>query len=90
MPLVNLDRVSLAFGHLPLLESASLLVEARERVAVIGRNGAGKSTLLQLISGDVPPDEGSVWWQPGLKIARLVQDVPLTSTRTVAAGTPVH
>jgi ATP-binding cassette subfamily F protein uup len=85
MPLVALDRVSIAFGHLPLLEAVSLQVEPRERIAVIGRNGTGKSTLLQVIGGDLEPDAGTLWRQPGLKVARLVQDVPLTASRPVAA-----
>jgi ATP-binding cassette subfamily F protein uup len=81
--LVTLDHVSIAFGHLPLLDEAMLQVEPRERVAVIGRNGTGKSTLLKLIGGELPPDTGTVWRQPGLRIARLEQDVPLSAHRTV-------
>jgi ATP-binding cassette subfamily F protein uup len=73
----------MAFGHLPLLADASLQIEARERVSVIGRNGTGKSTLLQVISGELAPDGGTVWRQPALKVARLVQDVPLSATRSV-------
>jgi len=83
MPLVSLDHVSIAYGHLPLLDDVGLQVEPRERVCVIGRNGTGKSTLLQIISGDQAPDSGSVWRQPGLRIARLVQDVPLSADRPV-------
>ena len=83
MPLVSLDRVSIAFGHLPLLDEASLQIEAKERVAVLGRNGTGKSTLLKIISGEIPADSGLVWRQPALKVSRLEQDVPLTSNRTV-------
>ena len=83
MPLVSLDHVSIAYGHLPLLDDASLLIESRERVCVIGRNGTGKTTLLQIVDGDRSPDSGSVWRQPGLRIARLEQDVPLSADRPV-------
>ena len=83
MPLVSLDRVSIAFGHLPLVDGAQLQIEPHERVAVIGRNGTGKSTLLKVVSGELAPDAGTVWRQPALKVARLEQDVPLSSSRTV-------
>jgi ATP-binding cassette subfamily F protein uup len=85
MPLVALDHVSLAFGHLPLLDEVTFQVDPGERVAVIGRNGTGKSTLLQILGGDLPPDSGTVLRQPGVRVARLVQDVPLSADRTVAA-----
>jgi len=74
MPLVTLDRISIAFGHLPLLDRASLRIEPRERVCVIGRNGTGKSTLLQVVSGALAPQEGTVRREPGLRIGRLAQD----------------
>ena len=83
MPLAALDRVSIAFGHLPLLEEISLQIDARERVAIIGRNGTGKSTLLRIISGELAPDGGTVWRQPALRIARLEQDVPLSADAPV-------
>jgi ATP-binding cassette subfamily F protein uup len=73
----------MAYGHLPLLDAASLQIDEKERVALVGRNGAGKSTLLQLVTGELPPDAGSIWRQPGLRVARLSQDVPLSSDRTV-------
>jgi ATP-binding cassette subfamily F protein uup len=83
VPLVVLDGVSMAFGHAPLLDHASLRIDARERVALVGRNGAGKSTLLRVVSGEIPPDHGTVWRAPALGVARLEQDVPLASDRTV-------
>jgi ATP-binding cassette subfamily F protein uup len=84
LPLVSLDHASIAFGHLPLLDDASLQIEAGERVSIIGRNGSGKSTLLQIIGGELAVDTGSLWRQPHLRSACLVQDVPLTTTRTVS------
>ncbi len=83
MPLVALDHICHAYGHLPLLSDASLQLEAGERVAIIGRNGTGKSTLLRIVSGELAPDSGTVWRQPGATLARLEQDVPLATTATV-------
>jgi ABC transport system ATP-binding/permease protein len=83
MPLVTLDRVSMAYGHLPLLDEVAMQIDARERVSVIGRNGTGKSTLLKILSGEILPDGGTVWRQPSLRVARLEQDVPLSAHRSV-------
>jgi ATP-binding cassette subfamily F protein uup len=81
MPLVTLDKVTMAFGHLPLLHEASLRIEPRERVCVIGRNGTGKSTLLQIVSGSLVPQSGTVWHEPGLRIGRLAQDALVAADR---------
>jgi ATP-binding cassette subfamily F protein uup len=90
MPLLSFDRVSISFGRHALLEQASLQIDAGERVCLIGRNGAGKSTLLKIVAGEVAPDAGEVWRQPGLAIARLSQDLPgeegATVYDVVAAG----
>ena len=83
MPLLTLDRVSVAYGHLPLLDESSLQIEPGERVCVIGRNGTGKSTLLNVLAGAVPPDGGRVWTQPGLRIGHLAQDAPFFDERPV-------
>ena len=83
MPLVTLDRVSLTFGHQPVLDEATLRVERGERVCVVGSNGSGKSSLLRLVAGEQPPDAGSVWAEPGLRLARLEQDVPFSTDRAV-------
>ena len=83
MPLLTLEQVSLAFGHLPLLDRADLRIEPGDRLALIGRNGAGKSTLLKVMSGEVQPDAGLVWRAPGLRVARLEQEVPEDAGRTV-------
>ena len=83
MPLVSLDHVTLAFGAVPLLDDVTLAIEARERVSVLGRNGTGKSTLLRVISGEETVDHGTVSRQPGIRVARLEQDVPISSDRPV-------
>ena len=83
MALVSLDHVSLAFGHVPLLDDVTLTIDARERVCVLGRNGTGKSTLLRVVSGEETVDLGTVSRQPGVRVARLEQDVPISSDQPV-------
>src|SRR5512143_1616710 len=74
MPLLTFDRLELAYGHHPLLDGASLVIEAGERIGLIGRNGTGKSSLLKIIAGTGQPDAGDVWRAPGLKLAYVPQE----------------
>jgi len=83
MPLLRFDKVAIAFGLDRLLDEASFQLDAGERVCLIGRNGAGKSTLLKLCAGELLPDAGEIWCQPGLRCAHLAQDLPIDSHNTV-------
>jgi ATP-binding cassette subfamily F protein uup len=83
MPLLRLDRISLAYGHLPLLSHVDFQVEAGERVCLIGRNGAGKTTLFRVITGAAVPDEGEVWRMETLRVAHLEQEVPPDTDQTI-------
>ncbi len=74
MPLLTFDRLELAYGHHPLLEGASLVVEAGERIGLIGRNGTGKSSLLRIVAGEIQSDAGEVWRAPGLRLAWVPQE----------------
>ncbi|WP_435009776.1 ATP-binding cassette domain-containing protein [Tundrisphaera lichenicola] len=76
MALVSMRGVSIAFGGPKLLDGVDWQVERGERVGLVGRNGAGKSTLLKLLHGDLRPDEGDVIRPQGVRIARLIQEVP--------------
>lgn len=44
----------------PILRELSLTITGPERVAVTGPNGSGKTTLLALVTGQLPPWEGTV------------------------------
>src|SRR5688572_25878019 len=87
MPLLTLDHISTAFGHVPLLDDASLQIDPGERIAIVGRNGTGKSTLLKIIAGDLEPDAGTLWRGPGVKVSRLPQDVTEENAETADART---
>src|SRR5262245_63285837 len=66
MSLVALDDVTLAFGHLPLFEHATVRIDRGERVSIVGRNGAGKQTLLRVVSREDVPNTGTITTEPGV------------------------
>jgi ABC transport system ATP-binding/permease protein len=73
-PLLQLKDVALTFGGTPLLSGVELSVSSGERVALVGRNGSGKSTLLKIAAGQIKPDRGSVFTQPGAVVRYLPQE----------------
>jgi ATP-binding cassette subfamily F protein uup len=83
MPLLQLSQLSLAYGHVPLLDRVDLVVEPRERIGLIGRNGSGKSSLLKIIEGLAVADEGKVWRAPQLKLASVSQEPAFRPGRSV-------
>ncbi len=83
MALVSLNGIHFGYGGGYLLENVDLQIERSERVGLVGRNGSGKSTLMKLISGELAADDGQVLRGPGVRIGRLIQEVPLGSESSV-------
>ena len=81
--LVNLERVSKAYGVRPLLADVSLGVSEGERIGVVGRNGDGKTTLLEVMTGQEPPDSGRVSSTRGMLVGFLHQHDALVDTHSV-------
>lgn len=81
--LLNVSNVTKQFGVDVILAGASFRMDAREKVALVGRNGAGKTTLLKILTGQLDPDTGGVNLARGAKIGYLRQEAPVTYGRTV-------
>src|SRR5271155_4167145 len=84
-PLLQLKDVALTFGGTPLLSGVELSVSSGERVALVGRNGSGKSTLLKIAAGEIKPDRGTVFTQPGAVIRYLPQEPDFSGFATTLA-----
>jgi ATP-binding cassette subfamily F protein 3 len=83
MTLLHAEHISKAFAGIPVLQDVSLQLEVHHKVGLIGANGSGKSTLLQILSGDLPPDSGTVERARHLAIGYLTQEMVLEGERAL-------
>ena len=83
MPILSAQNISLRFSGPPLLDNASFDIEAGDRICLVGRNGEGKSTLLKIIQGTMGMDSGDIVKRTGLKVSRMVQEIPAHMEGTV-------
>lgn len=58
--LLSAKNVTRRFGGLVAIDNVSVDLDQGQVHAVIGTNGAGKSTLINVLSGEIPPNEGSI------------------------------
>ncbi|QWT17423.1 ABC transporter ATP-binding protein [Collinsella sp. zg1085] len=81
---LEVDKVSVGFGDLAVLEDITLRVDAGQIACVLGPSGCGKTTLFHVIAGLDTPDSGdvlleglSVVGQPGAVGYMLQKDLLL-------------
>ena len=71
---VQVENLSKGFEGKTLFTQLNLMIEAGERVAIIGANGIGKTTLLRCLAGDIAADTGQVKWSENASIGYMAQD----------------
>ncbi len=62
-PILETDHLSKAFGALVAVDDVSLKVIPRSFHSIIGPNGAGKTTLFNLLSGNLQPTHGRIFFK---------------------------
>ena len=83
MPILSAQNILLRFGGPPLLDNVSFDIEAGDRICLVGRNGEGKSTLLKVLTGEMDTNSGEIVKKSGLKVARMIQEIPAHLDGTV-------
>ena len=81
--MLSIDNIRVDFGGRNLFHDVSLIVNKKDRIALIGKNGAGKSTLLKIIANIQQPTEGTVTKPKDYTIGYLPQVMNHTDGKTV-------
>ena len=83
MNLLSVEGISKSYGEKVIFESLSFGVNQGQKIALIAKNGSGKSSILNIIAGKDVPDQGSVVFRKGIKVAYLAQEPVLDPKLTV-------
>ncbi|MFA5329836.1 MAG: ABC-F family ATP-binding cassette domain-containing protein [Prolixibacteraceae bacterium] len=58
--ILDLGKISKSYGDLCLINDFSYKFQRGEKIGIVGKNGSGKSTFLNIITGNIPADNGSI------------------------------
>lgn len=71
---IELSNISKGFGDRVLIKDFTYILLPGDRIGIIGPNGCGKSTLLNILTGILPPDEGTVEMGTTIKLGYFSQE----------------
>ncbi len=60
MIILQANKLERSFSGDVLFDNINLLIDERDRIALVGKNGAGKSTLLKILVGEETPTSGEI------------------------------
>lgn len=81
--MITLTNITVDFGTRILFKNVSFLIQAGDRIGLVGRNGAGKSTMMGIIARETTATSGDVSTQTGIRIGLLSQDLTLDLSKTL-------
>ncbi|MEM7208570.1 MAG: ABC-F family ATPase [Pseudomonadota bacterium] len=71
---IEIENLSAAYGEETIIDKLSVMIEAGEKVAIIGPNGIGKTTLLNALMEKGSDLSGSTKWSENADIGYFEQD----------------
>ncbi|EFN90865.1 ABC-F family ATP-binding cassette domain-containing protein [Prevotella amnii] len=85
--MISIEKLKVEFGVKPLFDDVSFVINANDRIALVGKNGAGKSTMLKILSGLQVPTSGKVSIPNDIKVGYLPQVMNLSDDTTLREET---
>jgi ATP-binding cassette subfamily F protein uup len=73
MNYLSAENIAKSFGDQWLFKNINFGISRGDKVALIGTNGTGKTTFLNILTGKIPPQEGSVSIRKDIRVGYLDQ-----------------
>lgn len=83
--MITINQVTHNFGKKVLFNKINCVINAHDRIALVGSNGSGKTTLLRMLMGELDSDGGSVDKACYVSVGYLPQDGISVSGKTLFA-----
>ena len=83
MNLLSIEGISKSYGEKVIFKPISFGINKGQKIALIAKNGSGKTSILNIIAGEDTPNEGSVTYRKGTRVAYLAQEPNLDPKLTV-------
>ena len=71
---LEVEHLTKSYDELSIFKDMNMMLEAGEKLAVLGPNGIGKTTFLKTLVGDTDIDSGKVKWSENTQIGYYAQD----------------
>jgi len=68
--------LSKSYGAINVLNQVSCIINAGDRIGIVGPNGVGKSTLLKILVGQEEAESGTFSYAPFIEVGYLPQTTP--------------
>ncbi|MBT3302117.1 MAG: ABC-F family ATP-binding cassette domain-containing protein [Bacteroidetes bacterium] len=79
----SISGLSVSFSGIEIFNNISFLINARDRIGLVGKNGVGKSTLLTIMAGLQQAEKGSFSYPQEKYVSYLPQELRNKSHKSV-------
>ena len=83
--MITINQVTHNFGKKVLFNKINCVINAHDRIALVGSNGSGKTTLLRMLMGELESDGGTIDKAGYVSVGYLPQDGISVSGKTLFA-----
>lgn len=83
--MITINQLSHHFGKKVLFKQINTVINAHDRIALVGSNGSGKTTLLRMLMAEIEPESGTIDKPDYVSVGYLPQDGIAVSGQTLFA-----